>query len=53
MFISQGRNIKAALTASSVYYNGVKSAVVKKVEGKLFVGPGKSKFYFVTLLSSY
>ncbi|CAF4877423.1 unnamed protein product [Pieris macdunnoughi] len=40
---TEGRNIKAALTASSVYYNGVKSDVVKKVEGKLFVGPGKNE----------
>lgn len=38
---SEGRNIKAALTATSVFYNGVRSEVVKKIEGKLFVGPQK------------
>ncbi|KPJ09521.1 Hemocyte protein-glutamine gamma-glutamyltransferase [Papilio machaon] len=37
----EGHNIKAALSATSVFYNGVKSEVVKKVEGKIFVGPGK------------
>ncbi|OWR55378.1 hemocyte protein-glutamine gamma-glutamyltransferase [Danaus plexippus plexippus] len=37
----EGRNIKAALSATSVFYNGVKSDVVKKIEGKLFVGPQK------------
>ncbi|CAG5015111.1 unnamed protein product [Parnassius apollo] len=38
---TEGRNIKAALSATSVFYNGVKAEIVKKVEGKVFVGPGK------------
>ncbi|XP_072942893.1 hemocyte protein-glutamine gamma-glutamyltransferase-like [Epargyreus clarus] len=37
------RNIKAALSVTSVFYNGVKSDVVKKVEGKLSVGPQKTE----------
>ncbi|CAG9127446.1 unnamed protein product [Plutella xylostella] len=37
----EGRNIKAVLSATSIFYNGVKSQVVKKAEGKIFVGPGK------------
>ncbi|XP_063626874.1 hemocyte protein-glutamine gamma-glutamyltransferase-like [Cydia splendana] len=35
------RNIKAVLTATSVFYNGVRADLVKKVEGKIFVGPKK------------
>ncbi|XP_050352599.1 hemocyte protein-glutamine gamma-glutamyltransferase-like [Nymphalis io] len=38
---NEGRNIKAALTATSVFYNGVKAEIVKKIEGKVFVGPQK------------
>ncbi|GBP63544.1 Hemocyte protein-glutamine gamma-glutamyltransferase [Eumeta japonica] len=38
-----GRNIKAVLSATSVFYNGVRADVVKKVEGKIFVGPGKKE----------
>ncbi|XP_050674600.1 hemocyte protein-glutamine gamma-glutamyltransferase-like [Leptidea sinapis] len=38
---SEGRNIKAALTATSVFYNGVRADIVKKVEGKIFVGPNQ------------
>ncbi|XP_049876588.1 hemocyte protein-glutamine gamma-glutamyltransferase-like [Pectinophora gossypiella] len=37
----QVRNIKATLSATSVYYNGVKAELVKKTEGKIFVGPKK------------
>ncbi|XP_034835150.1 hemocyte protein-glutamine gamma-glutamyltransferase-like [Maniola hyperantus] len=37
----EGRNIKAALTATSVFYNGVRAESVKKIEGKVFVGPSK------------
>ncbi|CAH2244438.1 jg11617 [Pararge aegeria aegeria] len=37
----EGRNIKAALTATSVFYNGVRAELVKKIEGKIFVGPTK------------
>ncbi|XP_038210952.1 hemocyte protein-glutamine gamma-glutamyltransferase-like [Zerene cesonia] len=39
----QGRNIKAALSATSVFYNGVKADLLKKVEGKIFVGPQKKE----------
>ncbi|XP_028169712.1 hemocyte protein-glutamine gamma-glutamyltransferase-like, partial [Ostrinia furnacalis] len=39
----EGRNIKASLTATSVFYNGVKSDLIKKVEGKIFVGPQKKE----------
>ncbi|KAL0820667.1 hypothetical protein ABMA28_006499 [Loxostege sticticalis] len=39
----EGRNIKASLTATSVFYNGVKADPVKKVEGKIFVGPQKKE----------
>lgn len=37
----EGRNIKAALSATTVFYNGVKAELVKKIEGKVFVGPKK------------
>ncbi|RVE44370.1 hypothetical protein evm_010991 [Chilo suppressalis] len=37
------RNVKASLSATSVFYNGVKADVVKKVEGKIFVGPSKKE----------
>ncbi|XP_073954050.1 hemocyte protein-glutamine gamma-glutamyltransferase-like [Choristoneura fumiferana] len=37
----QARNIKAVLSATSVFYNGVRADIVKKVEGKIFVGPNK------------
>lgn len=37
------RNVKASLSATSVFYNGVKSDVVKKVEGKIFVAPMKTE----------
>ncbi|XP_037873667.1 hemocyte protein-glutamine gamma-glutamyltransferase [Bombyx mori] len=39
----QGRNIKASLSASSFYYNGVKFDIIKKIEGKLYVGPQKNE----------
>ncbi|KAJ8717662.1 hypothetical protein PYW07_005592 [Mythimna separata] len=39
----EGRNIKASLSTNSVFYNGVRASVVKKVEGKMFVGPGKKE----------
>ncbi|XP_047996689.1 hemocyte protein-glutamine gamma-glutamyltransferase-like [Leguminivora glycinivorella] len=35
------RNIKAVLTATSVFYNGVRAEQVKTVQGKIFVGPKK------------
>ncbi|XP_045452766.1 hemocyte protein-glutamine gamma-glutamyltransferase-like [Melitaea cinxia] len=38
---NEGRNIKAALSATTVFYNGVKAELVKKIEGKVFVGPQK------------
>ncbi|XP_053614168.1 hemocyte protein-glutamine gamma-glutamyltransferase-like [Plodia interpunctella] len=37
----EARNIKASLSASSVFYNGNRAGVVKKVEGKILVGPGQ------------
>ncbi|CAH0764573.1 unnamed protein product [Diatraea saccharalis] len=37
------RNVKASLSATSVFYNGVKADLVKKVEGKIFVGPSKKE----------
>ncbi|KOB68589.1 Hemocyte protein-glutamine gamma-glutamyltransferase [Operophtera brumata] len=40
-FRVSARNIKASLSAVSVFYNGVRAEPVKKVEGKIFVGPGK------------
>lgn len=38
---SEGRNIKASLTANSVYYNGVRAGVIKKAEGHMFINGGK------------
>lgn len=43
----QGRNIKASLTATSVFYNGVKAEPVKKIEGKMFVGPKKCNYSYL------
>ncbi|XP_047030665.1 hemocyte protein-glutamine gamma-glutamyltransferase-like [Helicoverpa zea] len=40
---NEGRNIKASLSTNSVFYNGVRAGVVRKVEGKIFVGPGKKE----------
>ncbi|CAB3257332.1 unnamed protein product [Arctia plantaginis] len=40
---NEGRNIKASLSTTSVFYNGVRAEVVKKVEGKMFVGPNKKE----------
>lgn len=46
---SEGRNIKASLSATSVFYNGVRADIVKKVEGKMFVGPQKSELISITV----
>ncbi|KAL4705624.1 hypothetical protein ACJJTC_002010 [Scirpophaga incertulas] len=40
---NEARHIKASLSATSVFYNGVKSDIVKKVEGKIVVGPNKNE----------
>lgn len=40
---NEGRNIKASLSTTSVFYNGVRAEVIKKVEGKMFVGPNKKE----------
>ncbi|XP_026739990.1 hemocyte protein-glutamine gamma-glutamyltransferase-like [Trichoplusia ni] len=40
---SEGRNIKASLSTASVFYNGVRAGVIKKVEGKMFVGANKKE----------
>ncbi|XP_063385685.1 hemocyte protein-glutamine gamma-glutamyltransferase-like [Cydia fagiglandana] len=38
---NEPRNIKAVLTATSVFYNGVRAEQVKTVQGRIFVGPKK------------
>lgn len=39
------RNIKAVLSAGSIFYTGVKAKVVKKQEGKFLLKPNASKLY--------
>ncbi|XP_052755774.1 hemocyte protein-glutamine gamma-glutamyltransferase-like [Galleria mellonella] len=48
----QGRNVKASLSATSVFYNGVRADVVKKVEGKIFVAPNKSEQISILVTAS-
>ncbi|XP_060805522.1 hemocyte protein-glutamine gamma-glutamyltransferase [Amyelois transitella] len=40
---NEARNIKASLSAASVFYNGNRADVVRKVEGKIPVAPGKTE----------
>ncbi|KAM3960323.1 hemocyte protein-glutamine gamma-glutamyltransferase [Aphomia sociella] len=49
---SEGRNIKASLSATSVFYNGVRADVVKKVEGKIFVAPNKTEQISILVTAS-
>ncbi|KAJ0174303.1 hypothetical protein K1T71_010449 [Dendrolimus kikuchii] len=46
---AEGRNIKASLSATSVFYNGVRADIVKKVEGKIFVGQQKREQVAITV----
>ncbi|XP_041984352.1 hemocyte protein-glutamine gamma-glutamyltransferase-like [Aricia agestis] len=49
---TEPRHIKAALSATSVFYNGVRSEVIKKQEGKIFVGPGKHEEVSILITSA-
>ena len=48
---NEGRNIKASLSATSVFYNGVRADMVKKTEGKIFVGPQKKEVISILVRS--
>ncbi|KAG6457188.1 hypothetical protein O3G_MSEX010160 [Manduca sexta] len=45
----KGHNVKASLSAISVYYNGVRANVVKEVEQNIFVGPHKKETMSVSV----
>ncbi|XP_059057937.1 hemocyte protein-glutamine gamma-glutamyltransferase-like [Achroia grisella] len=48
----QARNVKASLSATSVFYNGVRADVVKKVEGKIFLAPNKNEEISILVTAS-
>ncbi|XP_059057933.1 hemocyte protein-glutamine gamma-glutamyltransferase-like [Achroia grisella] len=46
------RNIKVSLSAFSVFYNGVRADVVKKVEGRIFIAPNTSEEISIQVTAS-
>lgn len=46
---NQVRNVKAVLSAGSVFYTGIKAKMVKRAQGEFKVQPNSSKISYIVI----